>query len=579
MAKKHRSATSALFKKRGGISAKTTQRMKKLFFSRAKKATAFLKSKTKLHYARAKGMVGRVYRSKRIRRYVTTARVYATETGKKTIQAAKDAKEKTVSFASEKTMQIWRSFDVEFLFRCAMTILICYLSLYAMSNARNREENSAIKALVAFVSAAYLSVRYKFVSEEYVDMGANALKKVPTYTAWMRKYARKMAKSYIDPKMLKKMDKFVKVHSFEVKIGLCVLFFVGWWFLSAFVFGKERTNKNKPNSPVSNNKKEKKKRVKGPIEVNVALVTGASGNVGSKILSQMRKKYPDYIVYGTSRSGSVDFKAGNALQSMFDMMSPNSKNVASTSLVNVPLCCSNINEVPPLLRMDVTDNDSVNAVRDAIIARHGKGSLRILVNNAGISAASLAMNTPIDMAKKVLETNYFGVLRVVAAFYPEAIPKHQNATIVNVGSIAGRIGIPYQSAYSSSKAAVEVYTDALRMESKRDGVRACLIEPGDLQPGMECEHAPEIETDEVAKRAVNIMRSDEKNGSNPMKVAYAVCKAARPWRTPGARILVGPDAWLVEFCTSYLWKSVQEMFLAAHYRIPPRHNSLWRFVV
>ena len=151
--------------------------------------------------------------------------------------------------------------------------------------------------------------------------------------------------------------------------------------------------------------------------------------------------------------------------------------------------------------------------------------------------------------------------------------------IVNVGSIAGRIGIPFQSSYSSSKAAVEVYTDALRMESKRDGVRACLIEPGDLQPGMECEHTPEIETDEVAKRAVNIMRSDEKNGSNPMKVAYAVCKAARPWRTPRARILVGPDAWLVEICTSYLWKSVQEMFLAAHYRIPPRHNSLWRFVV
>ena len=558
-----------------------TKRMKKLIFARAKKATVFLKSNLRLNYLRMKRTGRRVLRSKRIRRYAKVVKIYACESGKKTIQVAKEAKEKTVSFVSKKTSEMWTSLDTEFLFRCATTILICYLSLYAMSHARSREEKSGLKALVAFVLAAFLSVKYEVVPEEYIDGVAKALKKVPTYMAWTRKYARKMAKTYVDPKMLKKIDTFVKMYSLEVKIGLCVLFFVGWWFLSAFVFGTARTNKNKPNSPTNNNnnKKEKKKRAKGPIEVNVALVTGASGNVGSKILSQMRKKYPDYIVYGTSRSGSVDFKAGNALQSMFDMMSPNSKNVASTSLVNVPLCCSNIDEVPPLLRMDVTDDDSVNAVRDAIVARHGKGSLRILVNNAGISAASLAMNTPVDMAKKVLETNYFGVLRVVAAFYPEAIPKHQNATIVNVGSIAGRIGIPYQSAYSSSKAAVEVYTDALRMESKYDGIRACLIEPGDLQPGMECEHAPEIETDEVAKRAVNIMRSDEKNGSNPMKVAYAVCKAARPWRTPGARILVGPDAWLVQFCTSYLWKSVQEMFLAAHYRIPPRHNSLWRFIV
>ena len=119
-------------------------------------------------------------------------------------------------------------------------------------------------------------------------MGANAIKKVTTYVAWMRKYARKVAKTYIDPKMLKKMDKFVKMYSFEVKIGLVLLFFVGWWFLSAFVFGNA-VNKNKPISPTNQQKKGKKKRVKGPIEINLVLVTGASGNVGSKILSQMRR--------------------------------------------------------------------------------------------------------------------------------------------------------------------------------------------------------------------------------------------------------------------------------------------------
>ena len=66
---------------------------------------------------------------------------------------------------------------------------------------------------------------------------------MPTYVAWMRKYARKVAKTYIHPKTLKKMDKFVKMYSFEVKIGLVLLFFVGWWFLSAFVFGNAALTK------------------------------------------------------------------------------------------------------------------------------------------------------------------------------------------------------------------------------------------------------------------------------------------------------------------------------------------------
>ena len=214
----------------------------------------------------------RIVRSKRIRRYAKVVKIYACESGKKTIQVAKEVKEKTVSFVSKKTSEMWRTLDTEFLFRCATTILICYLSLYAMSHARSREEKSGLKALVAFVLAAFLSVKYEVVPEEYIDGVAKALKKVPTYTAWTRKYARKMAKTYVDPKMLKKIDTFVKMYSLEVKIGLCVLFFVGWWFLSAFVFGTARTNKNKPNSPTNNNnKKEKKKRAKGPIEVNVAV--------------------------------------------------------------------------------------------------------------------------------------------------------------------------------------------------------------------------------------------------------------------------------------------------------------------
>ena len=79
-----------------------TKRMKKLIFARAKKATVFLKSNLRLNYLRMKRMGRRVLRSKRIRRYAKVVKIYACESGKKTIQVAKEAKEKTVSFVSKK---------------------------------------------------------------------------------------------------------------------------------------------------------------------------------------------------------------------------------------------------------------------------------------------------------------------------------------------------------------------------------------------------------------------------------------------------------------------------------------------
>ena len=60
-----------------------------------------------------------------------------------------------------------------------MTILIYYLSLYAISNARNREENNLSKALAAFISAAFLSIKFDVVPDEWANMGANAIKKMP----------------------------------------------------------------------------------------------------------------------------------------------------------------------------------------------------------------------------------------------------------------------------------------------------------------------------------------------------------------------------------------------------------------
>jgi NAD(P)-dependent dehydrogenase (short-subunit alcohol dehydrogenase family) len=78
-----------------------------------------------------------------------------------------------------------------------------------------------------------------------------------------------------------------------------------------------------------------------------------------------------------------------------------------------------------------------------------------------------------------METNFFGMVRTVRRAVPAMTGPYKR--VINVGSIGGRIGLPFQSMYSASKAAVMVWTDALRVETRSSGVLVSLVEPGDLK--------------------------------------------------------------------------------------------------
>ena len=83
-----------------------------------------------------------------------------------------------------------------------------------------------------------------------------------------------------------------------------------------------------------------------------------------------------------------------------------------------------------------------------------------------------------DEAREQLEVNFFGVVRVCRAVLP-IMRRQQGGHIVNIGSIGGLIGIPYQAMYSASKFALEGFTESLRLEVRPFGIKAVIIEPGD----------------------------------------------------------------------------------------------------
>jgi short-subunit dehydrogenase len=142
-----------------------------------------------------------------------------------------------------------------------------------------------------------------------------------------------------------------------------------------------------------------------------------------------------------------------------------------------------------------------------------------------------------------MEVNYFGTLNAAQPCLTRMREQHRGLLVV-IGSIAGRVSIPMQSQYSASKYALEAFTDAVRMEMKHYGVRACIIEPGDTKTGftdariMQNSDSRSDTYGSRLKKSVAKMAADEQGGRSPESVAKtALALAGR--KDPPARVPVG----------------------------------------
>jgi NAD(P)-dependent dehydrogenase (short-subunit alcohol dehydrogenase family) len=130
-----------------------------------------------------------------------------------------------------------------------------------------------------------------------------------------------------------------------------------------------------------------------------------------------------------------------------------------------------------VLKLDVTDDKSV---KDAIRQITDESSrIDVLVNNAGFDIIGAVEDLSIDDYKLQFETNFFGVIRVTKEVIP-IMRSHGGGNIVNISSVGGRIGIgiPLNTAYISSKFALEGLWESMRYELEPFGIDVILIEPG-----------------------------------------------------------------------------------------------------
>jgi NAD(P)-dependent dehydrogenase (short-subunit alcohol dehydrogenase family) len=243
----------------------------------------------------------------------------------------------------------------------------------------------------------------------------------------------------------------------------------------------------------------------------VVLITGASSGIGQACATYLAQR--GYRVLGTSRQAAflpatLEWQPGSV----------------------------------QMIPMDVNEDDSVQ--RAIVWAVGQAGRIDVLVNCAGYGIVGAVEDTTVEDAKAQIETNLFGVWRTCRAVLP-AMRAQRGGYIVNISSIGGLIGIPFQSAYGASKFAVEGLTEALSAEVKPFGIHACLIEPGDIPTQFAAHRHKTAECLQnraycgAVDRALAVMEHDEQQGPSPMVVARQLERIiTNP--APRLRYTVGP---------------------------------------
>ena len=192
------------------------------------------------------------------------------------------------------------------------------------------------------------------------------------------------------------------------------------------------------------------------------------------------------------------------------------------------------------LQMDVDDDDAVTRGVQGVLSTYGR--IDAVVACAGWGLAGPAETTTIADGKAQMESNFWGVVRVVNASLPAM--RHQGGgRLIVMSSIGGLLGIPFQAFYSASKFALEGYAEALGYEVAPFNVDVTLIEPGNVKTGFTASRrildargdSPYVS---ASAKAISAMVRDEQHGASPDVVATLVEKVLSS-RRPPRRVSVG----------------------------------------
>ena len=219
------------------------------------------------------------------------------------------------------------------------------------------------------------------------------------------------------------------------------------------------------------------------------------------------------------------------------------------------------------LPLDVTDAESVRAFcrRAAEIAPPDA-----LVQCAGMLVLGSCEETETEEFRRVMDTNYLGMVRMNREVLP-LMRRQGGGKIVLFSSINGLLGIPFQSAYTASKHAIEGYAECLALEVKPFGIQVMLVEPGDHRSGSDKyrPHAAAM-TDsspyaDAYGSATARIHHDETNGSDPDVLGRKIARTLDRERIPFRKRIASPDQHMAVYIHRFLPAKLNAAILRSYY--------------
>ncbi len=246
----------------------------------------------------------------------------------------------------------------------------------------------------------------------------------------------------------------------------------------------------------------------------VAIVTGSSSGIGFETALALARE--GYHTYATMR----DIKKGDKIL-----------DIAKKENLQIRV-----------IELDVNKEDTIKKAVEVITGE--KKRIDVLVNNAGYFLVGCLEDLTISDLKDQFETNFFGVIRTIQAVLP-TMRSQKSGTIVNVSSVAGRIGFPVTPGYISTKFALEGLSESMRYELFPFGIKTIIIEPGVIKTNLFATLKKTTKQDspykDITEKVMNGLLMMSEMGTPPQEVAKTIVKAVSS-ESPLPRYPVGNDA-------------------------------------
>ncbi len=205
--------------------------------------------------------------------------------------------------------------------------------------------------------------------------------------------------------------------------------------------------------------------------------------------------------------------------------------------------------------VDITDRKQMSALPDAVVEAHGK--VNLLINNAGITLQkSFSSHTMADW-ERVININLWGVI-YGCYYFLDALRHAEDAHIVNLSSMTGFLGLPNQSSYCATKAAVKGLSESLWAELASEGIGVTSVHPGMIKTDMIQATLKESDNVAAARRNYELV---QKIGMAPEKAAKMITRAVLKNK---ASVRVGKDSVLLDWLKRLAPVAIHRPFVKVH---------------